>query len=180
MPLFGLTRCGRKALPSTGSRASSGASNRLPERRLALRRLDCLRFGLAMIEICFEREHRGRCRKRPFTIGTALVKVGPEGRQELCPASDRPPCAGHRTSCDLWEVLFHPVGAPECPGLREGVASLAPTAHRGVQRQVQLPDTGPDPSNDPCQSTKVLFHPVGVSPPFRASTIAIRMVRTIR
>src|SRR4051812_19221451 len=48
MPFFGLTRCGRKALPSVGSLANSGALKALAARRLALRRLDCLRFGLAM------------------------------------------------------------------------------------------------------------------------------------
>jgi hypothetical protein len=48
MPFLGLTRCGRKALPSVGSFANSGALKALAARRLALRRLDCLRFGLAM------------------------------------------------------------------------------------------------------------------------------------
>src|SRR5687768_11715394 len=48
IPFFGLTRCGRNALPSVGSFANSGALKALAARRLALRRLDCLRFGLAM------------------------------------------------------------------------------------------------------------------------------------
>src|SRR5215207_8073244 len=48
MPFFGFTRCGRKALPSVGSIAICGALNALAARRFALRRLDCLRFGLAM------------------------------------------------------------------------------------------------------------------------------------
>src|SRR3954468_17762789 len=48
MPFFGLTRCGRKALPSVGSFANCGALRALAARRLALRRLDCLRFGLAI------------------------------------------------------------------------------------------------------------------------------------
>src|SRR5476651_2167151 len=47
MPVLGLTRCGRKAPPSV-SLANSGAIKALAARRLALRRLDCLRFGLAM------------------------------------------------------------------------------------------------------------------------------------
>src|SRR5690606_31391920 len=49
IPLLGLTWCGRKAVPSVGSLAYSGALKALAARRLALRRLDCLRFGLAMV-----------------------------------------------------------------------------------------------------------------------------------
>src|SRR5690606_39275823 len=44
----GFTRCGRKAEPSIGSVATSGALKRFAARRLALRALDCLRLGLAM------------------------------------------------------------------------------------------------------------------------------------
>jgi hypothetical protein len=49
--------------PSTGSFANSGAIKALAARRLALRRLDCLRFGLAMEGGCLSEDvprRRGR------------------------------------------------------------------------------------------------------------------------
>src|SRR3972149_11790446 len=91
MPVFGLTRWGRKGPPSAGSRDSCGAWKALAARRLALRRLDCLRFGLAMMVGGLRTDDAGAgspAKRRK----SARVKVGPERRQAIMRA-------------DIWRVI---------------------------------------------------------------------------
>src|SRR5882724_2104872 len=105
MPLFGLTRCGRKSPPLAVSFANSGAMKALAARRLALRRLDCLRFGLAMgggsLGV------RGACGQTP----SRLVKG--EGVKGWVLAGQAPYLKGSDSVCRGRD------GRPARPGLRE-------------------------------------------------------------
>lgn len=73
MPFAGLTRWGRKRVPSVGSFANSGALNWLAPRRLRERCFDCLRFGWPMMKVVGFNLVNGKPMKR--TVEHTQVKT---------------------------------------------------------------------------------------------------------
>ena len=132
IPLLGLTRCGRTAPPSAGSTASCGALKALAARRLALRRLDCLRFGLAMMKNV-GLAGRLRCRRTGIGQGCSSkgrLRGGSRHHIASCPDGAHLPIDGGASGMGV---------SPMCLGARP--RARCPCHSAGQQSARQTPPT---------------------------------------